>query len=56
MEKIEKEGLKSYNIRKMFGDINYPIFDISSYKMRTYMKSDYLSLVEYYNESREDKI
>lgn len=47
MEKIEKEGLKSYNIRKMYGDINYPIFDISSYKMRTYMKSDYSGLVKY---------
>lgn len=47
MEKIKKEGLKSYNIRKMYGDINYPIFDISSYKMRTYMKSDYSGLVKY---------
>lgn len=47
MEKIEKEGLKSYNIRKMYGDTNYPILDISSYKMRTYMKSDYSGLVKY---------
>ena len=47
MEKIKKEGLKSYNIRKMLGDENYPVFEIPSYKLRTFMKSDYSELINY---------
>lgn len=47
MEKIQKEGLKSYNIRKMFGNDNYPILEIPSYKLRTFMKSNYSELINY---------
>lgn len=47
MEKIQKEGLKSYNIRKMFGNDDYPILEIPSYKLRTFMKSNYSELINY---------
>ena len=47
MEKIQKEGLKSYNIRKMLGNEEYPVFEIPSYKLRTFMKSNYSELINY---------
>ena len=47
MEKIQKEGLKSYNIRKMFDNDNYPVLEIPSYKLRTFMKSNYSELINY---------
>lgn len=47
MEKIQKEGLKSYNIRKMFDNDDYPILEIPSYKLRTFMKSNYSELINY---------
>ena len=47
MEKIQKEGLKSYNIRKMFDNDDYPVLEIPSYKLRTFMKSNYSELINY---------
>lgn len=47
MEKIQKEGLKSYNIRKMLDNDNYPVLEIPSYKLRTFMKSNYSELINY---------
>jgi len=47
MEKIKTEGLKSFNINKMTPD-NYFFLEIPSKKLRTFLKSDYSSLVEYY--------
>lgn len=47
MEKIQKKGLKSYNIRKMLGNDDYPTLEIPSYKLRTFMKSNYSELINY---------
>ena len=49
MEKIKNEGLKSFNIRKMTDPADYFFLDISSYKLRSYMKSDYLAFTNFYN-------
>lgn len=46
MEKIKNEGLKSFNINKMSKD-NYFYLEIPSKKLRTFMKSDYSSFVNY---------
>lgn len=50
MEKIKGEGLKSFNIRKMVDPADYFFLEIPSYKMRTFMKSDYNALIKYYCE------
>ncbi len=47
--KLKEEDKKSYNI-KMFGDENYPAYEIPSVKKRTFLTSDYLVLEEIANE------
>ena len=47
MEKIKNEGLKSFNIRKMTDPADYFFLEIPSYKMRSFMKSDYSYLAAY---------
>ena len=48
--KLREENKVSFNI-KMLNDPNYETLEIPSKKLRSFMKSDYSALINYYKES-----